>query len=234
MFGIIKERMHKTAAADLATQLSDARFVVVDTELTGLDEKQDCIVSIGALRMAGGTIDIGNTFYQLANPEKALSACSVVIHEITPSEVAEKPPIDMVLKEFLQFIGSDILIGHFISIDKAFLDREVKRICGHKINNRVLDTCSIYEWLARRLKDRDCFATKVDGYRLYDIVKCFSIPVSCAHNAMMDAYTTALLFQRFLPMLAETGIETIGDLLEIGRPFKGGDHFRGNSEFSNF
>lgn len=233
MFGLMKDMLQKTQPIDPATPLADVRFVVVDTELTGLDEKHDCIVSIGAVRMTGGAIDIGDTFYQLVNPEKQLSACSVVIHEITPSEVAAKPPIGTVLADFLEFAGDDVLTGHFISLDLAFLNREMKKILGHKVLNPVLDTYSIYEWLAKRLKGHDCFTT-TPGYRLYDIVKCFGIPVSGAHNAMMDAYTTALLFQRFLPLLTEAGADNIGDLLSIGKPFKGGDRFLINSEFSNF
>jgi len=210
------------------------RFVVVDTELTGLDEKADSIVSIGAVRMTGGIIDIGDAFYQLINPETMLSASSVVIHEIMPSEVAAKPPIEAVLAEFLEFAGDNILLGHFISIDLAFLNREMKRIFNHEIRNSVLDTFSIYAWLSKRLKTRDCFATAPSGYRLYDIVKCFGIPVNGVHNAIADAYTTAQLMQRFFPLLTEVGIHNMGELLKIGKPFNGGEQVRLTGEFGNF
>ena len=43
-------------------------IVVVDTELTGLDEKKDSIVSIGAVRMTGGRIELGDMFYRLVSP----------------------------------------------------------------------------------------------------------------------------------------------------------------------
>jgi DNA polymerase-3 subunit epsilon len=234
MFGLLKDRPQKTQYIDPATPLADVRLVVVDTELTGLDEKRDCIVSIGAVRMSGGAIDIGDTFYQLVNPEKQLSAGSVVIYEITPSEVASKPPIGTVLADFLEFAGNDLLMGHFISLDLAFLNREMKKIIGHKVPNPALDTYSIYEWLTKRLMNHDCFAATAAGCRLYDIIKCFGIPVSGAHNAIMDAYTTALLFQRFIPLLAEAGISNIGDLLHIGKPLKGGERCLVNSEFNNF
>jgi DNA polymerase-3 subunit epsilon len=218
----------KKTARDGSTLINDGRYVVIDTELTGLDEKKDSIVSIGAVRMTGGRIDLGDTFYRLVSPRTEM------IHEITPSEVLEKPRIDAVLDEFLAYCGSDILMGHFISIDLAFLDREVRRARRHKLQNAVLDTCSIYAWLRKRNPSRSCFAAPLNGYRLSDIAPCFRIPVDTSHHALMDAYTTAQLFQRFIPLLGEDGVNDIGGLLEIGVPFEGGDRFRSPGEISNF
>ena len=110
----------------------------------------------------------------------------------------------------------------------------MKRIYGEENRASALDTFSMYEWLRKRQKIRDCLAKPQAGYRLYDIVKCFNIPVNGAHNALMDAFTTAQLFQRFLPLIIEAGAKEIGDLLKIGIPFKGGDRFRLSGEFSNF
>jgi len=228
------ERKKNKQKIDRSVPISEARYVVLDTELTGLDEKKDSIVSIGAVRMTGGRIELGNTFYRLVSPRTELKASSVVIHEITPSEVAAKPGIDTVLAEFTEFCGDAILAGHFISIDLSFLNREMKRISGKDIPNPAIDTFTIYEWLRKRNKSRDCFATPFAGYRLYDIVKCFDVPVNGAHNALMDAFITAQLLQRFFPLLIEAGAEDIGDLIKIGIPFKGGDHFNLSGEFSNF
>jgi len=216
------------------TLMTEAQFAVVDLELTGLEEKKDSIVSIGAVRMRGGVIDLGNTFYRLVSPRTELKASSVVIHEITPSEVAEEPSIDSVISEFLDYCGDAVLVGHFVDIDLGFLNRELKRIRGKKLANPAIDTMSIYEWLRKRNKSGSCTATLFSGYRLYDIVKCYGIPVNGAHNALMDAFTTAQLLQRFLPLLKEAGAKDIGDLLTIGIPFKGGDRFGLLGEFGNF
>jgi DNA polymerase-3 subunit epsilon len=227
--------IHKSLQGiDPKTPLRDVPYVVLDTELTGLDEKKDSIISIGAVRMHGGKIGLGDTFYRLASPNSELSKQSVVIHEIMPSEVVEKPAIDAVLNEFLNFCGNDVLVGHFISIDLGFINREMKRIHGSAVRNPVLDTFSILAWLRKRDKARGLPATQTEGYRLYDIAKFYGIPINGAHNALMDAFTTAQLFQRFLPLLVEAGTKDIGDLLKIGIPFKGGDQFGLSGEFSNF
>lgn len=210
------------------TPIVAAPYVVIDTELTGLDEKKDSIVSIGAVRMAGGKIEMGNTFSRLVSPRSELSAASVVIHEITPSEAASKPQIDAVLAEFLDYAGDAVLAGHFVSIDLAFLNREMKRLYDREIQNPVIDTFSLYVWLRKRRQSHDRFAS------LYDIARYYGVPVNGAHNAVMDAFTTAQLLQRFFPLLAEAGVIDIESLLRIGMPFEGGDQFRLTNEFSNF
>ncbi len=231
MLGLFKK---KRLAIDESTPISDVRFVVVDTELTGLDERTDAIISIGAVRMTGGRIDLGNTFYRLVSPGKELEADNVLVHEIMPSELAVQPEIDTVLAKFLDYAGDDILVGHFISIDLAFLNREMKRLYGREIGNAAIDTFTIDEWLRKRLKSHACFAKVLSGYRLCDIATSVGVTANGSHNAIADAFTTAQLFQRFIPLLAEAGIHDIGDLVKRGRPFEGGDRFRLTGEFGNF
>lgn len=219
---------------DESTPISDVRFVVVDTELTGLDEKKDSIVSIGAVRMVGGRIDLGDTFYRLVSPKTKLSASSVVVHEIMPSEVVAQPVIDSVLAEFLDYAAQDVLVGHFISIDLAFLNKDMRRLYGRDLGNPAIDTFTIDEWLRKRLKSHACFEKALSGFRLYDIATSIGITVNGSHNAMADAFTTAQLMQRFIPLLAEAGVHTLGELIRRGKPFEGGDRFRITGDFGNF
>jgi DNA polymerase III subunit epsilon len=234
MLGLFTHRKGGRNRIDEKTPVAAASYVVVDTELTGLDEKKDSIVSLGAVRITGGGIDLGNTFYRLVSPRTELTPQSVVIHEITPSDVAAEPGIDAVLGDFLDFCGEAVIVGHFVSIDIDFLNRELKRAGREKLANPVIDTFSIYEWLRKRKKTGPCPATLFAGYRLYEIVKYFGIAVNGAHNALMDAYITAQLLQRFFPLLGEAGARDVGDLLTIGSPFKGGDRFGLLGEFGNF
>lgn len=234
MFGLAGKKEKKLRGIDPKTSITSVRYVVVDTELTGLDEKKDGIVSIGAVRMTGGKIGLGDIFYRLVSPKEKLTADSVVIHEITPSDVAAQPAIDTVLAEFLDYAAGDILVGHFISIDLAFINREMKRLYGHEINNAAIDTFTIDEWLRKRLKSRKCLAKPLSGYRLYDIATNLGIPVNTSHNAIADAFTTAQLLQRFIPLLLEAGVQDIGELLRCGKPFEGGDRFRITGDFGNF
>jgi DNA polymerase III subunit epsilon len=203
---------------DLDLPIQEIRAVVLDTELTGLDRKHDSIVSIGAVKMAGGRVEIGRTFYQLVNPHMEMNAQVVIVHEITPSEVLKKPDIGPVLSDFLEFCGKDILIGHYVSLDLAFINREIKRTGNRALKNPAFDTMSLMHWWRSNTPGHgpDFFAPK--KFELVEIAKELGIQVQGAHNALMDAFMTAQVFQRLLPRLQSLGIKTLADLLRVGHP----------------
>ncbi|MBU1566083.1 MAG: 3'-5' exonuclease [Proteobacteria bacterium] len=225
MFNFFKSKKSKQLAEsasdpswELDLPVQEIKAVVVDTELTGLDRKQDSIVSIGAVKMSGGRVEIGQTFYQLVNPRMQMNAEVVIIHEITPAEVLEKPDIGPVLSEFLEFCGKDIVVGHYIALDLAFINRELTATTGRVLENPALDTMSLMHfWRSNTPKQGpECFAPK--RFELVEIAKELGIQVQGAHNALMDAFMTAQVFQRLLPKLQALGIKTLGDLLRVGHP----------------
>lgn len=208
---------------DRNTYFIQERYVVVDTELTGLDGKRDSIVSIGAVRMMGGRIALGDTFYSLVKPNTQLTSDSIVIHGIRPADVVEEADIETILSAFAEFCGQDIIVGHCVSIDLEFLNREMKKSFGAPMSNAVIDTLSLFYWLKRRLSSHRAFALPLDGYSLSETAKRFGVRAQGEHNALMDAFVTAQLFQRFLPLLSDAGIRNTVDLLKLGDPGKGGD-----------
>jgi DNA polymerase III subunit epsilon len=234
MLEFLKSKKKTALPVEETASIAEIRYIAIDTELTGLNEKKDAIISIGAVPMIGTRIELGNTFHQLVKPDSKFKPDSVIIHGITPSDVLEKPNIDTILTEFLQFCGNDIIIGHCVSIDLSFINREMKRIYGETFQNPVIDTFHVYSWLREKVPTRTCFSSTPNDSSLYEIAKCFSIAVRGAHNALIDAFITAQLLQRFMPVLIDIGIEHIGELLRIGHPLKGGDNLKQSGEISNF
>ena len=106
-----------------AQALDGLRFTVLDSELTGLDERRDDIVSLGAVRMIGGQIHVGGTFHAFVKPTTPLDGRSIVIHGILPGQLEAEPPIDEVLPSFLEYATGTVLVGHCVGIDLAFLTR---------------------------------------------------------------------------------------------------------------
>jgi len=219
---------------DRSTPIKEMRYVVVDTELTGLDENKDSIVSVGAVRMSGGRIDVGDSFYRLVNPGRPLTRDSVVIHGITPSDVADEAGIGKALSDFVEFCGQDVLIGHCISIDLAFIKAEMQRSLGLELQNPAADTLAIYEWT--RLRERHFKGESVShgDLSLSRIAEGLGISVRGSHNALMDAFITAQVFQVFISKLSQAGVFTIGELLDLGNPYKGGTSFKLSCGISNF
>lgn len=204
--------------------IAEAAFVVLDTELTGLDERRDDIVSIGAVRMRGGRLELGGTFHELVHPRAALEARSVVIHGITPSQVEARPPIEEVLAAFMAYVGNAVLVGHCLPVDLAFLNREARRVTGGPFRNRAVDTLSLSAWLRRRQADHPAFAGPPQGLGLFELVRAFEIPVVEGHTALGDAYLTAQLLQRLLPLAARAGVTDLASLLRVGDPARRAEH----------
>ena len=127
-----------------------------------------------------------------------------------------------------------MLVGHFISIDLSFLNREMKRLKGAAIPNPRSTRSASMNGSGNGTNPATVLHRPARDTGSTTSFKCFDIPVNGAHNAIMDAFTTAQLFQRFFPMLLETNVREIGDLVEIGMPFEGGDRFGSSGEFSNF
>lgn len=203
---------------DLRAPIEEVCYVVLDTELTGLDVKKDSIVSLGAVKMTGGRISLGKTLERFVSPETALTSSSVLIHGITPSEVEDKPPIGSVLQEFRDFCAGCVVVGHFVSLDLAVLNRECRRHHGDKIDLPAIDTWRIHTWIqyhnsaaARQFRENG-------DDDLFSLAKKYHIPVAKAHDALGDAFIAAQLLQRFLRLLPGLGVRTLKDLLRIAKP----------------
>lgn len=200
------------------TRLQECPFVVFDTELSGLNARKDFIVSIGALKMTGGTIHISKELYRLVRPAGEMTKKSVEIHGMTPGELEGQEDIEAVLPDFLEFVSDAVLVGHFINIDLKFMNRVLKDKYNYTLRNPALDTHTIHEWLYENgvefKKHYHGGSTKTD---LFSVSQRYGITINSAHDALKDAFVTAQLFQRFLYFLHAEGMHTLNDLLDIGR-----------------
>jgi DNA polymerase III subunit epsilon len=201
------------------TSIGEATYIVFDTELTGLNIKKDSVVSIGALKMRGGKIDFNEIYYRVINPEAQMTRQSVVIHEITPSEASLCPKIDLILPEFLEFCRDGIIVGHFVSIDIAFVSKEMIKLFGFSLQNPAIDTQKLYKWIRLREEQPCAFhAGLSEDLDLFSLANRYSISSSNAHNALDDAFVTAQLFQRFINRLMTFNVNTVKELVSIGQP----------------
>lgn len=200
---------------------SQKEFVVVDTELTGLKEKDDSIISIGAIVMREKSILIGDIFYRVLNPQSKLKGETVLIHNLTSLELEKCPDIKPIIKEFLDFIKNRPIVGHFINIDLTFLKKEIKRHLNINFNPEAIDTYIIFNWLL----DRGIIPKKFKGAKLLpEIAEAFDIKVDTLylHDALYDAFITAQIFQREIALVQRIQSSWFEFIKKIGKPHVSG------------
>lgn len=215
----LARQAHERLAVNRGTAIEDAEYVAFDTELTGLDTKRDSIISIGAVKLRGGSVFPGKSFYRLVQPESELRADSVVVHELVHSDLEGAARASDVLIEFLDFVGDAVLLGHFVHIDLGFTRQAMKRIFGVGFRRAAVDTSTLHDWLVDNHPE---FANHHGGISvkkdLFTTATRYGIAVDRAHDALFDAFVSAQLFQRFVTFLPAAGVRTVGELLEVGRP----------------
>lgn len=217
----VPDTAHKelwTGSIEKQTLISKCPFVVFDTELSGLDAGKDFIVSIGAMKMTGGTIHISSEFYRLVRPAGEMSRKCVEIHGIIPSELKDEEGLEAILPDFLDLITDSVLVGHFINIDMKFMNAALKRMGSKKLSNPAVDTHTIHEWLYENGTEfRKHYPGGTDKTDLFSVAMRYGITIETAHNALNDAFITAQLFQKFLYFLHAEGIQSLNELLTVGR-----------------
>lgn len=161
-------------------------FTVIDLETTGLSPKTDKIIEVGAIRVRNGVIT--EQFSTMVNPGRKLDERIRELTGICDENLQEAPYIEQVLPELLAFIGEDILVGHRILFDFAFIK---KAAANQKLSfeKEGIDTLK----LARR------FLPEIESRRLSFLCQYYGIPLK-AHRAVEDAKATAALYAK----LAET------------------------------
>jgi len=197
--------------------LKDYEFVVLDTELTGLNVKKDEIVSMGAVRIREMRIDVESSFYFCASPTRDIPKISTLIHGITPSEAQKAPPLEDALLEMLDYCGNAIIVGHHISLDTGVLNRELKKHFGGVLHNLCIDTIN----LARVYREGqwaesyECYNMEC-SYNLRNLSREFGLPLFAEHNALTDALQTAYLFLFVTHKIQGDSVWTLKDLCKAG------------------
>ncbi|MBU1247841.1 MAG: 3'-5' exonuclease [Proteobacteria bacterium] len=206
------------SSLDQTLDLEAYDFVVVDTELTGMDPRTDEIVSIGAVRIRNMRINPSDSFYTLVRPEMDLPRLSTLIHHITPDEVENAPPLSEALPDFLRFAGTSLLIGHHVGLDIGFLNRASRRIFGGPFRNPCLDTLRLAQAYQEELFGSyyDQFNLQI-SYNLADLATQHNLPEFPTHNALLDAMQSAYLFLFLVRKLQSGTIRTLKDLHTAGR-----------------
>ncbi|WP_186755806.1 3'-5' exonuclease [Echinicola salinicaeni] len=191
------------------TPIKDLSFVVLDTETTGLDVKNDHVLAFGGIKIINERIKVDTSMESLLFSTKQ-NVSSIKIHEIIQSNDAM--PIDDFVKLLLPYLSTHIMVAHHAGFDQAMLEKLVKPYGLRKILNPVVDTGD----LAIRIEHGmpyDPNRINLKDYSLDALCERYKIPIHDRHTAAGDAFLTAQLLLKLLKEADKKGIKTYGDLM---------------------
>jgi DNA polymerase-3 subunit epsilon len=197
-----------------ATDFAQVRFCVLDCETTGLDPKRHRIVSMGAVGMLDGQIDLGDTFEVLLRVR--FNTAATLVHGITRSETRDAMDEADALAALLDYLGDGVIVGHHIHHDLTMIDAALSRQTEQRLLNRHLDTGS----LMLNLLEAGAFGpnASLEDYSLDGLCRFFGVLPYDRHTAPGDAFLTAGIMLRLLRAAARLGCHCLGDLLHLAQP----------------
>jgi len=202
----------RASVPGLDRPLDSVRFVVLDTEATGLDAKQDQLLSIGAVAVQGGAIQVEDRFECLVHQEYFPTPETVSIHGIVPRPDSASLEERLALEALVTYLGASVLVGHHLSFDLLLINTLLRDWLGDVLYNRHLDT----ERLARRIDPPSAYAAGAGAgsYSLDVLCAKYGIRPHDRHTAAGDAYLTALLFLKLVWHLRKRGATTLKHLVQ--------------------
>jgi len=184
-----KRRLHDSCryldvAALLAQPVNDARFVVIDTETTGFHAYAgDEIVSIALLELRG-LEPTGREYCTEVNPGRPIPSEVSAIHGIRDDDVRDKPFIDEIFPDVIEFIGDAVVVGHHVAFDMRFLNKNLQKTLLCRLRNPCVDTMCLYTGYTGRL----------GHYSLEEVAEFCRVSIHQRHSARGDAVATAQIF----------------------------------------
>lgn len=104
------------------------RWIILDTETTGLDPKQGHrVIEIAGVEVVDRR-PTGRHVHFYLDPEREIDAGATDVHGLTWETLREKPKFGDIAGEFIEFARGAMWIIHNAPFDLAFLDEELKRV----------------------------------------------------------------------------------------------------------
>jgi len=182
--------------ADLALPHARQRYVVVDTETTGVDLRRDQLIAIGAVGVDFGRIDFSDCFQTVLRQEKPSADTNILIHRIGgQTQLAGADPKEGMLA-FLEYLGKSPLVAFRAEFDEAMLGRGMRSILGLPFRHPWIDLAFL---LPALFPGTECAA-------LDEWLKHFGLDGAERHDALADALATAQLLQIALVAADKAGM----------------------------
>lgn len=179
------------AGKEQSLKMYPESYVVLDIETTGLSAQKDSIIELSALRVNDNKVV--DEFSELVNPECYVSPYISYLTGITFKMMSEAPRLPDVLGRFVDFVADDMVVGHNITFDISFINRNKQLCFDTGFDNDYIDT----------LKLSRMFLPQLKSHKLGIIAQHFNFDTEGMHRGLKDCVVTNMCYQKFLQMHKE-------------------------------
>lgn len=197
--------------ADTSLPIGKTRFVVLDTETTGLNVQSDKLLSIAAIGVVDGQMNMADYFDCFVSQDVKTGE-SAPVHGILRKDIQHGLTEQEAMQQVLAFCRDSVIVGQHIGFDVAMLNAALAKMDCGKLLNKTLDTAKMAARVEKPFQSYH-LVMQEGGFGLDDLCKRYNIPVQERHTAAGDVYITGVLFLKLLARLRQRGIFSIGELL---------------------
>ena len=184
--------------------LTDAAFVVVDVETTGMSPIEDRITEIAMMKVRGSMLI--DEFSTLVNPLMTIPAYITDLTGIDNVMVADAPTAREVSPYIAEFLQDSVFVAHNAAFDWGFVTQTVRRERDMELTNPRLCTVKLSRRILPHLSSKS----------LGPVSRFLEITIPQRHRASGDAYATALVLIKFLSYLRKRyALQTVGEVLQF-------------------
>jgi DNA polymerase-3 subunit epsilon len=203
------QRWQALPGPDLRVPLSQTRFVVVDTETSGLDPGSARMLSIGACAVEHASLCLDQTFERTLWQASPTDDANILVHGLGRESQTTGEPAAAALAAFLAYAGRPVFVGFHALFDATVVARTLRA---------ALSLALAGEWLDLAVLLPALFAERGRaGLELDDWLQVFGLAGFARHSALGDAYATAQLMLLVLARAPARGIRDSGGLFALQR-----------------
>lgn len=184
------------------TPLAGARWVAIDCETSGLDAARDRLLSVGAIEVRDGRVELAGAYAAHVRQETPSGRDNILVHGIGGDAQRAGRPLAEVAAALERFVGDAIPCGFHARFDAAVLRRH-----GVRLRAKWLDLAAL---LPALFPDRGRTESPLDHW-----LAAFEIPALARHDALGDAFAAAQLLLVALAEARRQRIETLEQLRSI-------------------
>jgi DNA polymerase-3 subunit epsilon len=199
------QRLSELSPPPTRNRHNASRYVTVDVETTGLDLRRDRVLSIGAVAVERGVIELAHCFEVVLRQPESSSRDNILVHRIGGQrQLAGEDPAESLIR-FLEYVRHCPLVAFRSEFDQTMIDRALKEHLGTISQSAWLDLAKLLPALYPSNENKT----------MDDWLAAMNIRMAARHDALADALATAQMLQVCLHQAETLEMTCPAQLLEM-------------------